>query len=880
MRFYIQSILLGLMSLAVVVGATVAVRGWEQERLHNEFHYAADAYKQLLIGRLRDIGLELNSIQRFFHGSAMVDRDEFTSFVSKIISSSGEILAVSWVPKVPTASRSAFEANHFQDELSGRFVFDRPAADVDAEIRRSPKREVHFPILYAEPMKSMDRFIGADMAADEHLVELLEQARDEGMIVPVTRTRTSNLPVETKIISSVTLIQPVYRTPRLLTTIKERREEHQGFVLLQYDVGVALETALRELQPQGFDMFIVDVEAEAGSEIVYFHRSRLADKDAPTLTYDQLWQPNDFIFKSELNVSGRQWKLMVVPVAQYFELRKEYQAVAVLIFGLVLSLFLFYVLFSHHRRARDIQDTVERRTRELEISEARQRAVVENVSEGIITFDERGHIEAFNHAAEKIFDYQADEVRGRNVSLLIPENGQEESAASSAGKGLFNPHFSTQLRTVRGVRKDGREIPIELGVSRMTVDGEVKFVGIMHDITERLKTEHVLKTSKDMAEKANRAKSEFLSSMSHELRTPMNAILGFGQMLQMNAKEPLSEGQKSCLDHIMKGGKHLLELINQVLDLSRIEAGKVDLFFEAVSPNEVIAESLTLILTIAQEKGIKVDAPDPNGALFPRVWADHMRLKQVLLNLMSNAVKYNRDGGSVTLAVERKGEDRLRFSVADTGPGIPEQKQRELFKPFARLDANETGVEGTGIGLVITKDLVELMDGEIGLESDEGRGATFWVEIPLAERVADAYMERSGGTSTDVSEEATPVKGILLYVEDNPDNLRLMGLIVGQVEGLSMLSAHTAELGIELARTRRPDIIILDINLPGINGLEAAAQLLKDEKTKNIPILALSAAATKRDVRDGLKAGFSRYLTKPISVPDVLSAIEDALNRS
>ena len=880
MRFYIQSILLGLMSLAVVVGGAATVRGWEQERLRNEFQYAADAYKQLLIGRLRDIVLELNSIQRFFHGSAMVDRDEFASFVARIISSSGEILAVSWVPKVSAVSRSDFEERYFQDDLAGRFIFDRPSADVDIEIKRSPKRDVHFPILYAEPDKSMGQFVGADMAADERLIELLEQARDEGTIVPVTRIRTPNLPVETKIISSVTLIQPVYRSSRPLMTIKERREEHQGYVLLQYDVGVALETALRELQPQGFDMFIVDVEAESGSEIVYFHRSRLAEKDNPILTYDQLWQPNNFIFKTELNVSGRQWKLMVVPVAKFFQLRKEYQSVAVLVFGLVMSLFLFYVLYSHHRRARDIQEIVEHRTRELEISEARQRAVVENVAEGIITFDDRGRIEAFNHAAENIFGYQASEVRGESVSLLIPGNGEGEPPSSVFGAGLFNPKANNQLQMVSGKRKDGREIPIELGVSRMTLDGEVKFVGIMHDVTERLKTEQVLKTSKDMAEKANRAKSEFLSSMSHELRTPMNAILGFGQMLQMNAKEPLSESQKSCLDHIMKGGKHLLDLINQVLDLSRIEAGKVDLFFEPVSPNEVVAECLTLIRPIAQEREIEIHAPDPQGVLFPRVWVDHTRLKQVLLNLMSNAVKYNRDAGSVTLVVERSGDDRLRFSVTDTGPGIAKEKQRELFKPFARLEADEMDVEGTGIGLVITKDLVELMDGEIGLDSDEGRGATFWVEVPLAEGVANVEMEQPDRGAVNVLEEAGSVQGILLYIEDNPDNLKLMELIVGQVEGLSMLSAHTAELGIELARTRQPDLIILDINLPGMSGLEAVGQLIEDEKTRDIPIMALSAAATKRDMEEGLKAGFSRYLTKPISVPEVLSAIENGLNRS
>jgi signal transduction histidine kinase/ActR/RegA family two-component response regulator len=376
------------------------------------------------------------------------------------------------------------------------------------------------------------------------------------------------------------------------------------------------------------------------------------------------------------------------------------------------------------------------------------------------------------------------------------------------------------------------------------------------------------------ARNANQAKSAFLSSMSHELRTPLNAILGFAQILAADNLPTTPEQKKEFAGHILKSGRHLLTLINEILDLARVEAGALTLSMEPVSLAEVLAECRTMIEPLAAARGIRVEFPEHAEAL---VQADHTRLKQVLLNLLSNAVKYNREGGTVTLACEACGPDRLRLSVRDTGMGLRPDQVAALFQPFNRLGQENGLQEGTGIGLVFTKRLVELMKGEIGVTSSPGVGSTFWIELSAAAPLAQLATP----VAPDPAHAAPAPPGagprLILYIEDNPANLRLVQEIVGFRADLRLLSAPDGHAGLALAHTHRPAIILMDLNLPGMGGFEVLAQLRRDPHTAHIPVIALTANAMPRDIERGLSAGFARYLTKPIDIEQFNEAIDGVL---
>jgi signal transduction histidine kinase/CheY-like chemotaxis protein len=373
--------------------------------------------------------------------------------------------------------------------------------------------------------------------------------------------------------------------------------------------------------------------------------------------------------------------------------------------------------------------------------------------------------------------------------------------------------------------------------------------------------------AREAAERANKAKNEFLSSMSHELRTPLNAILGFGQLLQT---APLSEDDHDSADHIVKAGRHLLELINEVLDLSRIESGRLTLSPEAVRVDELVRETTDLMRPTAARRGIAVTLHPSHDDV--HVHADRQRIKQVLLNLLSNAIKYNREGGEVDVRSERVGTERFRVSVNDTGPGIAPTRMPALFEPFERLGAEESAVEGTGLGLALARRLVEAMGGAIGVDSTEGKGSTFWVELAVTESPVAAFERANGGAVPWVP--AAGAERTLLLIEDNLSNLRLVERILKARPGVGLLSAMQGGLGLELARQHRPDLILLDLHLPDIPGDEVLHRLRADPATREIPIVVVSADATEGRIRRLREAGATAYLTKPLEVAELLELVD------
>ncbi|MCG5526232.1 response regulator [Ectothiorhodospira haloalkaliphila] len=402
----------------------------------------------------------------------------------------------------------------------------------------------------------------------------------------------------------------------------------------------------------------------------------------------------------------------------------------------------------------------------------------------------------------------------------------------------------------------------------------IRLIGTVQDVTERMKFEAALVAAREEAERANQAKSEFLSNMSHELRTPMNAILGFGQILEYDAS--LAEGQRDDVLQILKAGRHLMTLIDEVLDLAKIDSGRIELSLETVEIDCVVEECLSLVSSLAEERSIQLDHQGGQGLL---VQADRTRLKQALLNLLSNAIKYNRMEGCVTVYVQVTEYDRVRVRVTDTGHGIPSERLSELFEPFNRLGAETTGIDGTGIGLTLTRRIIELMGGTVDVETEVGVGSTFWIELTRAAlldsgREPEISMPTAVGRDADVE---TPLN--VLYIEDNPSNIKLMERLLSRVARVQLMTAHTPELGLELARSRRPELILLDINLPGMDGYGVLEALCADAGLKDTPVIAITARAMVRDIERGRTAGFFEYLTKPLDAEQFLGVVRRCLAR-
>ncbi len=404
---------------------------------------------------------------------------------------------------------------------------------------------------------------------------------------------------------------------------------------------------------------------------------------------------------------------------------------------------------------------------------------------------------------------------------------------------------------------------------RDAVTGQPNYYAFGVDISARKAAEAALIAAKDEAERANRAKSQFISSMSHELRTPMNAILGFGQLLAADPTQPLAPHQHAYVHEILRGGQHLLSLINEVLDLAQVETGKLRISLEPVRVDELLNECFGLLQPIARDSGIGVVVDDTACACL--VHADRTRLKQVLLNLLSNAIKYNRSAGQVRV-VCRTDADNVRIEVTDTGPGLDAGQRARLFQAFERLDAGSTPVEGAGLGLVLSKRLVDAMHGEIGLESEVGVGSTFWIRLPrAAEPVPAANPAPAAPMSAPAA--APGATRTVLYIEDNPVNMLLMEAMLAHIAGLRVLTAPLPGLGLQMARDERPDLILLDIQLPGMDGYEVLRRLRAEPANRAVPVIAVSANAMPADVDRGIAAGFADYLTKPLDMSRLIASV-------
>jgi PAS domain S-box-containing protein len=525
-----------------------------------------------------------------------------------------------------------------------------------------------------------------------------------------------------------------------------------------------------------------------------------------------------------------------------------------------------------------IRDITERRA--LEEDKRRANAyltsAVDAVQDAFALFDEHDRVVMVNSAGRLLF--------GSHLGAAIVGQRFESVLDHALGSGAFD--FSSESRDSLRERwlayhnAPSGTLEVRTGTGRYLRVTERKTaeqgtVAMVTDVTDDIQRAAELSTARETAESASAAKSEFLSSMSHELRTPLNSILGFAQLLERDRKNPLDQRQQERLQYVLRGGEHLLKLIDDVLDLAKIEAGGVSISAESVQLSDLLPEVVHTLEPMAARAQIQITSELPPS--IPAVIADRTRLAQVLMNFGSNGIKYGREGGKLTFRVQTLGRN-VRITVADNGIGIPESKRAKLFEPFQRAGQEAGPIEGTGIGLTISKRLAEMMGGSVGFTSTENIGSEFWIELPM-HRTSAAEPRR-----TDTADRApsTPAVGrprhLVVYVEDNPSNIAFMKDVIDDMQsGIELLTAPTAEIGLELIRARLPRVVIMDINLPGMSGFDAVTRLREWPETRTIPVIGLSAAALAKDTLRAKDAGFYRYLTKPVKVAELTSTLDELL---
>ncbi|MDO9224553.1 MAG: CHASE domain-containing protein [Pseudomonadota bacterium] len=622
------------------------------------------------------------------------------------------IHAMEWVHRVHHAERDAYEEAVRAGGLPGFRITER---DGQGRLQPAGRRDEYFPIHYLAPLEQNKAAMGFDLTSDPLRRAALEQARDSGEL-------TASAPVflvqDTTRKPSILIFAPLYSGPA--EDLAQRRATLRGFTVGVYHLNDIFRDAMHKsrLDLDNVSLRIREVAALQRDELLFTHLPEAWDQSPAGLEY-----------RHSLNVAGRYWIFSARSTPAYLAAQQTSISWFVLLAGLIISAVLAAYLAHLLNRQAIIRRQVRDRTHELAASESRNRAVVDTAVNPLITMDERGTVRSFNPAAERAFGYQADEVIGRNVNMLMPE------PYHSAHDGYLSRYLASGEAHIIGIgrevvarRQDGSLFPMDLAVGESRVDGEVLFVGMIVDITLRKQAEQALRDAKEQAECANRMKSEFVNMMSHELRTPLTVILGYLPLLKHAEKMPPAEMIVGMAADIQASGDHLLHLINDLLDLSKIEAGKLDLRPETLVLAEVANEVLDRLRLKAQEHGTAL--ANETDALSVR--ADPLRLRQILINLVGNAIKFTQ-GGDITVKA-RALEGQIEISVADTGIGIPEADLPEIFDKFRQVDSSSTRkAGGTGLGLAITKSLVELHGGTITVDSRPGEGSIFTFTLPHPE---------------------------------------------------------------------------------------------------------------------------------------------------
>ncbi|MEH0019580.1 MAG: CHASE domain-containing protein [Desulfobacter sp.] len=696
-----------LIGLVTIAGITLSAmffsfyRSWEDSYVRTEFNIIAERnysavdealYKHFLIAR---------SIKAFFESSTHVDRDEFRTFTGAFLEDNLTIQALEWIPRVTHEQRAGFEAEHAA-QLPGFRIMER--SPEGKMVVRTPAQE-YYPVTLLEPLEGNRKAVGFDLASNETRLKALVASRTGDRAVATARIK---LVQEKGEMFGFLLFMPVYRNP-------EKENEFKGFVLGVFRIGDIIKESMEHLDVKSkmTEIRLLDVTTPDKSELLY---------ESGNFTRD-----SGLALEKTFDVAGREWKLTIVPTPEFL---KGYHSIidfAGLGVGLLFTLLVSAYLANMANQSEMIRRQVLERTEELNKTKEGLEKLIHTIEEGIILIDAQRNIQMFNPAAERIFQYMEDEVVGKNVKLLMPEpyhSRHDEYVMNFVNSG--GAKIIGIGREVRGRRKDGNVFPLHLAISEMEMDNTRYFVGAIKDITQQKDVEKKLTLAKEAAEEAYRIKSEFMNTMSHELRTPLTIILGNIEEItdeeDMPDMEDIAEIARDC----SKAGEMLMRLVNDILDLSKIEAGKMTLEKERMSSTELISDVVTTTRVLAENKGLELNVQGDETDIY----IDPVRIKQVLFNLLSNAVKFT-EQGSVSV-ITRIQNDLLVMTVADTGQGMNAESLTYIFEPFRQVDGSSTRkVGGTGLGLAITKKLVELHGGTIRVESEVDKGSSFIIELPI-----------------------------------------------------------------------------------------------------------------------------------------------------
>ncbi|NUZ07028.1 PAS domain S-box protein [Piscinibacter koreensis] len=854
--------------------AVIQVGRWNAERFERGFEHDVNSAALVLRTRLQEPLHALESLQSVVNVSTALS-EHAVELASRNWLRGGVLGAMGWAERVPGDEVATFEARARGEGNAGLRVYDRfadasllSAGNAPARIPPVAQRSNGdmLPVRYAEPRGTRPQLLGLNVLSVKPAGDAVEAAIRSGMpIASAGFQLRSRRPGEQRV--GVAVVQAVYAGNP--TNEAEREDAFRGVAFVAVPVDTQLASIANELPPY-LRVCVVDADAEGTPR-------RLAGPPGCETT------PSATSRVKPLRFADRNWELHVSARPGALPVGFDRSAWAAALVGLVSATMLGASLLTVTGRARRIESAVSERTAALvnEVaerkvaeaalreSEQRFRNIVDNVPIGVVYSDLPGRVIQANPRFCEMTGYSEAELLGLEPhDYTHPEDIAEDVELTSR---LVLGEIPMYRRQKRFVAKDGSLVWARTTVTllRDALGQPWRIVGVVEDITEHLRLQEA-ERAREAAEASNRAKSDFLSRMSHELRTPLNAMLGFAQLLELDQRTPLAPGQRPWVAQIQSAGWHLLEMINDVLDLSRIESGNLRLKIVALEVEDLVASSVAMVSGDAEKRGIAITREfDPGRS---RLLGDATRVKQILTNLLSNAVKYNVDGGRIHVAGRGAG-GMVEVAISDSGLGMTPAQVGELFQPFNRLGREKTALQGTGIGLVISQRLAELMGGSIRAASAPGEGSSFVLALPGAAQslLADSLEDALASASAEYH------RRVVHYIEDNETNVEVMRGVLAQRPQIDMTVSTTGREGLAVVRATRPDLILLDMHLPDANGLDLLRELRADPATSTVPVVVVSADALTQQIADALAAGAAHYLTKPVNVGELLGVVDELL---